>query len=136
VDKETQARIIEEVRRISYHVNPRVWIGIKWLSTYVAIRPVELLNVKEGDFDLGLGVVNVKHNKEDKPKIVPLLPEDIDLIRSPPDPTCISPSWAKAGAREVRSILLGIQGCRTRGPGVDPRRDQTFHGQALGILDL
>jgi len=84
VDKETQARIIEEVRRISYHINPRVWIGIKWLSTYVAIRPVELLNVKEGDFDLGLGVVNVKHNKEDKPKIVPLLPEDIDLIRSLP----------------------------------------------------
>jgi integrase len=50
----------------------------------VAIRPVELLNVKEGDFDLGLGVVNVKHNKEDKPKIVPLLPEDVELIRSLP----------------------------------------------------
>jgi integrase len=84
VDKETQTRIIEEVRRISYHINPRIWMGVKWLSTYVAIRPVELLNVKEGDFDLGLGVVNVKHNKEDKPKIVPLLPEDVELIRSLP----------------------------------------------------
>jgi integrase len=82
VDKETQTAIIEEVKRISYHINPRIWIGIKWLSTYVAIRPIELINIKEGDFDLGLGVVNVKHNKVDKPKIVPMLEEDIELVRS------------------------------------------------------
>lgn len=84
VDKETQQAIIEEVKRISYDINPKIWIGIKWLATYVSIRPIELINIQEGDFDLSMGVVNVKHNKENKPKIVPLLPEDIELIRSYP----------------------------------------------------
>lgn len=81
VDKDTQGAIIEEVERIS---PVKVWIGVKWLSTYVSIRPIELINIKEGDFDLSLGVVNVKHTKEKKPKIVPMLPEDIDLIKSFP----------------------------------------------------
>lgn len=84
VDKETQQRIIEEVKRISYHINPKIWIGIKWLATYISIRPVELINIKEGDFDLSLGVVNVKYNKENKLKTVPLLAEDIELVKSFP----------------------------------------------------
>jgi len=84
VDKETQARIIEEVKRISYHINPKIWIGIKWLATYISIRPIELINIKEGDFDLSLGVVNVRYNKENKSKIVPLLDEDIELAKSFP----------------------------------------------------
>lgn len=84
VDKETQSAIIDEVRRISYAVNPKIWIGIKWLSTYISIRPIELINVREGDFDLGLGVVNVRYNKERRPKTVPMLDEDINLVRSFP----------------------------------------------------
>jgi integrase len=84
VDKETQEAILNEVHRISYHINPRIWIGIKWLTTYIAIRPIELLNIKEEDFDLGLGVVNIRYNKEKKPKIVPLLDEDIELVKSFP----------------------------------------------------
>ena len=83
IDKETQQRIIEEVKRISTH-NPKIWIGIKWLATYLSIRPVELINIKEGDFDLSLGVVNVKYNKERKPKTVPLLDEDVALVRAFP----------------------------------------------------
>ncbi len=43
-----------------------------------------MINIKEGDFDLSLGVVNVQYNKEKKPKIVPLLKEDIELIKSFP----------------------------------------------------
>jgi integrase len=48
------------------------------------IRPIELINIKEGDFDLPMGVVNVRYNKEKKPKIVPILDEDIELIKSLP----------------------------------------------------
>ena len=84
VDKQTQERIIEEVKRISYHINPKIYIGIRWLATYISIRPIELINIKEGDFDLGLGVVNVRYNKESKPKIVPLLDEDIKLVQNFP----------------------------------------------------
>ncbi len=84
VDKETQETILDEVHRLTYHINPKIWIGIKWLTTYISIRPIELINIKEEDFDLNLGVVNIQYNKEKKPKIVPLLDEDIDLIRSFP----------------------------------------------------
>ena len=84
IDKETQQAIIDEVQRISYHINARMWIGIKWLSTYISIRPGELLAIKEGDFDLGLGVVIIPHPKEKKAKTVPLVEEDIELLRSLP----------------------------------------------------
>lgn len=83
VSKEIQQEILAEVKRISEH-NIKIWIGVKWLATYIAIRPKELRNIKEGDFDLSIGVVNVKTNKESKPKIIPLLPEDIDLVKSFP----------------------------------------------------
>ena len=50
----------------------------------MAIRPIELLHIKEGDFDTSMGIVNVRYNKESKPKIVPLLLEDIELVKSFP----------------------------------------------------
>lgn len=84
IDKETQQAIIDEVYRISYHINPKIWIGIKWLSTYISIRPGELVNIKERDFDLGLGVVIIPHPKEKRPKTVPLLQEDVDSLKSLP----------------------------------------------------
>jgi len=84
IDKETQQAIIDEVRRISYHINPKIWLGIKWLSTYISIRPGELLNIKEGDFDINLGVVVIRQPKEKKPKTVPFLPEDVDLLKCLP----------------------------------------------------
>lgn len=38
IDKETQESIIDEVYRISRHINPKIWLGITWLSTYISIR--------------------------------------------------------------------------------------------------
>ena len=84
IDKATQQAIIEEVRRISHDVNPKIWLGIKWLSTYIAIRPGELVQIQEGDIDLKLGILTVRHTKEGRQKFVPLLEEDKDLIASLP----------------------------------------------------
>jgi integrase len=84
VDKETQAAILEEIKRITYHINPKIWIAAKWLSTYIMVRPIEFMNVQEEDFDLSLGIVNIRHNKEQKSKIVPLLKEDIEIVKSFP----------------------------------------------------
>jgi hypothetical protein len=39
IDKDTQAAIIDEVYRLTYHINPKIWLGIKWLATYISIRP-------------------------------------------------------------------------------------------------
>ena len=86
VDKETQQRLIQEVKRISASVDRKIGIAVEWLSRYYSIRPVELLHIREGDFDFELGGVNVVYNKERKPKFVPMLPEDLDLVRSFPRP--------------------------------------------------
>lgn len=84
IDKETQQAIIDEVQEICEPVNIKIWLGIKWLATYISIRPKELLNIKEGDFDLDLGVVLIKDPKEGRPKTVPLLDEDIEWVMSFP----------------------------------------------------
>ena len=54
------------------------------LCTYPKIRPIELIQVKEKEIDLNLGYINITHNKERKPKIVPLTEEDVQLIKSFP----------------------------------------------------
>ncbi|MFC1534764.1 tyrosine-type recombinase/integrase [Thermodesulfobacteriota bacterium] len=84
IDKEIQQGILDEIYNISFHINPKIWIGIKFLSTYISIRPGEMLNIKEGDFDLNLGVVVITNPKEKKPKTVPLLEEDIGILNSFP----------------------------------------------------
>ena len=46
VDLETQQMIINKVLELSYRSNPKIWIGVKFLVTYVQLRPQELLDVK------------------------------------------------------------------------------------------
>ncbi len=77
-----QDEILDEVYRISHKMNRRIWLGIYLLSTYPKMRPVELIHVREKDIDLNLGCINITHNKERKPKIVALIEEDVELIKS------------------------------------------------------
>lgn len=87
VDKATQDRILEKVKEISAHI-PRVHIAIKWLCTYVSIRPSELRGILEEDVDLERGLVIIRDHKTVRktkaPKIVPLLEEDINELRRLP----------------------------------------------------
>ena len=84
IDKNTQDTIVNEVYKISYHINPRIWIGIKMLSTYISVSPKELINIKEKDIDLETGYIFIPHPKEKKAKAVPLIQEDIKLLKSLP----------------------------------------------------
>jgi integrase len=84
IDKETQEAVVDEVYRLTHHINPKVWIGIKWLCTYIAIRPGELLSLKEEDIDILLGYFIVRSPKEKKPKLVPIIEEDIELLKGLP----------------------------------------------------
>lgn len=86
LDKGKQEAVIEEVRRLTEGINPKIWLGIRWLSTYISIRPGELLMVKEGDLDLEQGYLIIRHPKEKRPKLVSPLPEDVEAIRSLPTP--------------------------------------------------
>lgn len=84
VDIKTQQEIINEVYRISHQINPKIWLGIKWLSVYIALRPGELINLKESDVNVRDGSLVIPHPKEKKPKIIYLLGDDIELLKSIP----------------------------------------------------
>lgn len=85
VSIDTQQEIIAEVKRISYDFNPRIWIGIRWLSTYIAFRPNELRNLLERNINVsGFFVLPPATTKERQPKLIAMLPEDIKLIDSLP----------------------------------------------------
>ncbi len=84
IDKPTQQAILEEIKRISYHINPKIYIGALWLSIYVNVRPNELIHVREGDIDTVNGIMQITHNKERKSKKVYLLDEDVEIIKTFP----------------------------------------------------
>lgn len=84
IDKGTQQAIIDEVYKVSHKTNLKIWLGIKFLATYISIRPGELINIKEKDIDLESGLIFIPHPKEKKPKVVPFLDEDIALIKTLP----------------------------------------------------
>ena len=72
--------MIEEIGRIC--PNKRVYLGIKWLATYISIRPGEMIRLKEREIDLGNGYLYFPHPKERKFKSVPILPEDIEILKT------------------------------------------------------
>lgn len=84
IDKGTQEAIITEVKRISYHINPKIHLGIRWMSIYIAARPGEITKLLEKDIDVKMGTLIIPHPKEKRPKIIELLPADIDILQSMP----------------------------------------------------
>ena len=81
IDLHTQDAIINYI-----HENEpfRAWLAIKFLATYISVRPGEMTSLTEAQVDRQRGLLIIPHPKEKKPKIVPLTKEDIELIRSIP----------------------------------------------------
>lgn len=84
VDKTTQAAILEKIRELSWHINPRIWVGVRFLCTYIAVRPAEMAGLLEGHIDLGNGYLLFPEPKEKSLKRVPLIDEDVELLSSFP----------------------------------------------------
>ena len=84
VSKDVQFEIVEEVKRISYHINPKIYLGIKWLCTYIKVRPGEMASLKEGNINLWTKHFIFPDPKEGKWKSVPIIPEDIDILKTFP----------------------------------------------------
>ena len=82
-DIKTQEAIIEKVFELSHKINPKIWFGIDLLSTYVNLRPGDLLKIKEKDIDLDHGVVTIYFPTKSKNKIktVRLLDQHIDYFK-------------------------------------------------------
>lgn len=78
VGKESQQAILEEVGRIAPY---KVWLGIKWLCTYISIRPGELIKIREQDVDTENRYIYIHHSKTGETKPVPILDEDLTLFK-------------------------------------------------------
>jgi len=68
-----QQSIISEVRRISFNIDPKIWLGIKLLPTYIKTRPGEMRNVRERDIYLESGFIHIPLSKEGSNKRANLL---------------------------------------------------------------
>jgi integrase len=81
VNKETQQNIIEEVRRIC--PNRKVYLGIKWLATYISLRPGELAKLTEGNIDTGNGYLYIPaSDSKTEYKAIPLISEDVEILKA------------------------------------------------------
>jgi integrase len=86
-DIETQQKIIKEVKKLTYHINPKIWLGIKWLATYISMRPKEMYSLQEEDIFLDQGYLYIKNPKEKskkRPKKIYLNDEDIEILKNMP----------------------------------------------------
>ncbi len=77
IGKESQNTILDELQKIAPF---KVWLGVKWLSTYISIRPGELVKIREEDIDIENRYIFIHHSKTGETKPVPILDEDIELI--------------------------------------------------------
>lgn len=83
-----QERILAKVKEQVGALRPRAWLAIKWLATYISVRPGEMVSITEGniDRDRGLLIIPAALAKEGRPKIVQLLEEDHELLSQfPPE---------------------------------------------------
>jgi integrase len=83
IGKETQAQIIEEVGRIACY---KAYLAVKFLATYINVRPNEMRRLKWKHIDLENGHLTFPDPKEKRYKISPLIPEDLELIKALPTP--------------------------------------------------
>jgi integrase len=84
VTKEQQISILEEIYKTTWKSNPRVYIAILFLTTYLDVRPGELIEVNEEHINLRTGYMMIPHTKVGKERFIKLLPEDVELLRSLP----------------------------------------------------
>jgi len=133
LDKDTQEEVLAGVFRLSKE-NPRAYIAIRWLCTYVSLRPGDLAVILEEDVDLAQGVVIVRTHKTSKSthkiKAIPLLPEDVEELKALPPGFPKMPlfRWDKGGHGRVAGQQFGenylyklwIRACNSLGiKGVD-----------------
>ncbi|MDK9706402.1 MAG: tyrosine-type recombinase/integrase [Desulforhopalus sp.] len=78
IGKEIQKAILAEIARIAPY---KAWLGIKWLCTYISIRPGELVQIREQDIDTENRYIYIHHSKTGDTKPVPMLDEDVALYK-------------------------------------------------------
>jgi integrase len=81
VDKDTQARILHQMYLDEWDIRPRLYLGVRFLTTYISVRPAELLGITERDYNRKQGYIVIKQHKTGRGnKIVRLTQQDISLL--------------------------------------------------------
>jgi integrase len=84
IDIETQQKIISKIHKLSYDINPKIWLGIRWLSRYTMVRPGELLGVTEGQINTNIPAIIIPDPKGGEPILVFLHDDDVKEIEKLP----------------------------------------------------
>lgn len=79
VGKATQTRIIDEVQRIA---PKKVWLAIKFLSTYLNVRPKEMRSLLEVNIDLEGAQLAFIRPKDKDYKTTPLTEGDVEILKT------------------------------------------------------
>lgn len=81
IGKDTQAQILEEIKRTSPF---KIYLAIKFLTTYINVRPKEMRGLQEGNIDLENGYLTFVVTKDKPYKVAPLIPEDVKILKQFP----------------------------------------------------
>ncbi|MBC2716454.1 MAG: hypothetical protein HF978_14210 [Desulfobacteraceae bacterium] len=76
-DLETQSLILDQIKRLTYHVNKKIWFGVELLASYPELRPDDLRRIAEADFNPEFSTITIHTptKKKNKFKVIKLIPE-------------------------------------------------------------
>jgi hypothetical protein len=83
VSKEYQRTILDEIYKLTWDFNPKIYVGCLFLATYPITRPDELRNVKEKHLELENKRILLEDPKNDS-KYIYLTDEHVELLESFP----------------------------------------------------
>jgi integrase len=79
ITKSEQTAVLSEIKNSEEF---KVYLACRWLATYIHVRPMELMRIKEGDIDRAKGIITIRRHKTSRltPKQIVLLQDDIALL--------------------------------------------------------
>ena len=73
---EDREKVMDRVRELTYHYNPKIWLALDLGCTYSKLRPFDIRRIKEGDIDVVEGVLTIerpsKSQRRRRPKVIRL----------------------------------------------------------------
>ncbi len=110
-DWETQEKVISKVRELTYHINPKIWLGIDMLATYTALRPDDLRRISEGSLDgNGWLVIHNPTKKKNKFKTIRLHENHVEEWRY------LQSKYPAIPSMPFFRHVPGISGCKADKP--------------------
>lgn len=76
-DWATQEAILDKLNDISYHINPKIWLGVAILSTHTRLRPEDLRRCRENSLRNGILFCPKPSKEKGKFKMIRLHPDHV-----------------------------------------------------------